>query len=104
MRNRADKQRVFTDRRVQRDRFEQLRATAGENRDGLGLGGVVLFEVFLDPGDVLVETDSLGRLFGHPFGPLVKNLADELLVLLAAHVIGREAEVETDDWKWTGFQ
>ena len=104
MRNRADEQRVFTDRRFERDGFEQLGATAREDRDGLTLGGVVFLEIVLNPGDVLVETGALGRLFGHPFRALVKNLSDELLMLLATDLVAREAEVEADYWKRAGFQ
>ena len=103
MRDRADEQRVLADRRFERDGFEQIGAGAREDRQGLALGGVVGFEVRLDALGVLVEALPLRRLFGHRLRALVEHFAHELLMLLAAVLIGREVEVKADHGKRTGL-
>ena len=58
----------------------------------------------LDALRVPIEALALRRVLGEAFRQLVQRLAHELVMILAAILVGREAEVQADEGKRTGFQ
>ncbi len=98
-----DVQAVPLDRRGKRDRFEELRTRAGEQRDAVERR-IDAAHVLPDAFAILFEAGTHGRTALVGLDPVGEFFPQELVESIAAVFVGPQIEIETDDRKRTGIE